>query len=64
MSLIRTLVAVIGGLLGAVIIWTTVPYNNFVLGNSHISDSYLPGMVLVLLSVSVLLLNRQRPAHR
>lgn len=56
-SLTRVIAAVAGGIAGAVVIWITVPYNNFVLNNAHMSDSYLPGIVLVLLCLAALLLN-------
>jgi len=52
---VRYVLAVVIGLLGAILIWTAAPYNNFVLGNSYITDSYLPiaslftGLLLVLI---------------
>lgn len=53
----RTVVSLGIGLLLAVGLWLAVPYNNFVLNNSFISDSYLPEIVLVCLVVLVLVIN-------
>ena len=54
---LRGYFAVLIGLIGCLIIWVAVPYNNFQLDNTYISDSYLPEIVIGLLMVVVLLLN-------
>ncbi len=43
--------------MGCVIIWVVVPYNNFLLDNTYLSDSFLPEAVVGLLLGIVLLLN-------
>ncbi len=53
----RFLAAVAVGLAGALFIWVAVPYNNFVLGNSYISDDYMPTAALFVLLITVLLVN-------
>ncbi|NOY79628.1 MAG: hypothetical protein GXP31_01355 [Kiritimatiellaeota bacterium] len=61
----RTLAAIAVGLIGSLFIWWAVPYNNFVLGNSYISDDYIPTAALFVVFVLVLgvnpLLHRFRP---
>lgn len=56
-SAARVITAVVVGLLGAVIIWVVTPYNNYVLANSYVSDSYLPVAALFLLLLLVLVVN-------
>lgn len=51
------LVAVLVGCAGAAIIWLVTPYNNFVLANCYISDSYLPAAALFLMLILTLLVN-------
>jgi hypothetical protein len=53
----RVLVAVVLALMGAVVVWVAVPYNNFVLDNTYISDNYLPEIVVALLLLLVLAVN-------
>jgi hypothetical protein len=53
----RTAISFAIGLLLCVGIWWAVPYNNFALNNSFISDSYLPEIVVLCLVVLVLILN-------
>jgi hypothetical protein len=53
----RLAAAVAIGVLGSVFIWIAVPYNNFVLGNSYISDDYMPVAALFVVLVLVLGLN-------
>ena len=53
----RGFFSVLIGLIGSLIIWVAVPYNNFQLDNTYIADSYLPEIVIGLLIVIVLLLN-------
>ncbi len=54
---LRGYLTVLIGLIGCLIIWVAVPYNNFQLDNTYIADSYLPEIVIALLMVVVLLLN-------
>ncbi len=54
---LRGYLAVLIGLIGCLIIWVAVPYNNFSLNNTYLSDSFLPEIVIALLMVVVLLLN-------
>ncbi|MCG3178471.1 MAG: hypothetical protein BIFFINMI_00798 [Phycisphaerae bacterium] len=49
----RVLVAVLIGLAGSLAIWLFAPYNNFVLNNSFVSDSYLPVLAMFLMLVLV-----------
>jgi hypothetical protein len=44
-------------LLGSVIVWVAVPYNNFWLKNSYVSDSFLPEIVVAFLLLLVLAVN-------
>ncbi len=53
----RILAAVIIGFVGALIIWVASPYNNFIIGNSYISDSYLPLCALFLIIIVILAVN-------
>ncbi len=53
----RALVAVVVALLGSLVVWITVPYNNFLLKNSYLSDSFLPEIVVAFLLVLVLAVN-------
>jgi hypothetical protein len=56
-SAARVITAVAVGLLGAILIWVVTPYNNYVLANSYVSDSYLPVAALFLLLMLVLVVN-------
>jgi len=56
-SIWRILVAAVVALIGSVIVWIAVPYNNFLLKNTYISDSYLPEIVVAFLLLLVLGLN-------
>ena len=51
------IVAAIVALIGAVAIWTLVPYNNFWLDNSFVADSFLPEAVVGLMVLLVLVVN-------
>ncbi|MDX1683308.1 MAG: DUF6785 family protein, partial [Phycisphaeraceae bacterium] len=53
----RTIASFIIGAVLCGIIWLAVPYNNFVLNNSFIADSYLPEIVALLLAGLILLVN-------
>ncbi len=53
----RILAAVVIGLFGALIIWVATPYNNFIIGNAYISDSFLPLCALFLIIILILLVN-------
>lgn len=44
-------------LLGCVLIWLAVPYNNFLLQNSYLADTFLPEIVIGLLLLIVLVVN-------
>ncbi len=57
MTTIRAIVALSIGLFLSVLIWLLVPYNNFLLNNSFVSDGYLPEIVMFLIVVLVLLVN-------
>jgi hypothetical protein len=63
---LRALVAAAVGLVACVAIWIVTPYNNFVMHNGYIADSYLPIAALAILVLLVLgvnpLLRRLRPA--
>jgi hypothetical protein len=55
-SALRTAAAIFIGVLGAVVIWIATPYNNFVLRNTYIADTYLPlGALLILLLLAMLI---------
>lgn len=45
------------GLLLCVGLWVAVPYNNFALNNSFVSDGYLPEIVMLCLACLVLIIN-------
>jgi len=45
------------GILGSILIWVAAPYNNFVIGSSYITDSYLPIASLFLILLLVLVIN-------
>lgn len=49
--------AVAIALLGGAVIWLFVPYNNFVLRNTYLSDSFLPEIVVGMLCLMVLGIN-------
>jgi len=53
----RTIVAVSVGFLGCALIWVLVPYNNFRLNNTYLSDSYLPECVIGFLLLLILAVN-------
>ncbi len=54
---LRWLPAVLIGLAGCLVVWVWTPYNNFILGNAFISDSYLPVAALFVLLLIVLGVN-------
>lgn len=54
---LRSVVCVFFGLLLSVVIWVAVPYNNFAVNNSFISDSYLPEVVVLAMVIIVLAVN-------
>jgi len=53
----RTLTAVVVGLLGSVLIWVVTPYNDLVLGDPPLADTYLPVAAMGILLAVVLLVN-------
>lgn len=53
----RIWAAVALGAIGCLFIWVAVPYNNFLLGNSFISDSYLPVAAVIFMLGLVLGIN-------
>jgi hypothetical protein len=53
----RTAVAVLAAAVGSVLVWVAVPYNNFRLKNSYLSDSFLPEIVVAFLLLLVLAVN-------
>ncbi len=57
MSAVRAVIAVCVGFFLSIFIWVVVPYNNFLLNNSFVSDGYLPEIVMLLLVLLVLLVN-------
>ena len=57
MTTLRAAIAVAIGLVWSILIWVLVPYNNFLLNNSFVSDGYLPEIVLFLIVLLVLLVN-------
>lgn len=57
MTRIQWLSTFLLGLLLCIVIWVVVPYNNFALNNSFISDGYLPEIVLFFLACIVLGIN-------
>jgi hypothetical protein len=54
---LRGISAFVVGSACCLLIWFLVPYNNFSLDNTYISDSYLPEIVIGLMMVLVLLIN-------
>jgi hypothetical protein len=50
----KSIAAVMIGVIGALIIWVVTPYNNYVIGNVGISDSYLPLLAMFLILVLIL----------
>jgi len=57
LSSVRAVVAIAIGLLGSLVVWVAVPYNNFLLDNTYLSDSYLPEIVVAILLLLVLAVN-------
>lgn len=53
----RLAIALLLGLMGAVIVWFVAPYNNFILGNAFVSDDFLPVAAVGLMLVPVLIVN-------
>ena len=53
----KTLLAILVGLAGAVLVLLFTPYSNFLVGNPYIADSYLPIAAVFPLLVMVLLVN-------
>jgi len=53
----RNVLTFLAGLLLCVGIWVAVPYNNFALNNSFVSDGYLPEIVLFIIASAVLAVN-------
>jgi hypothetical protein len=53
----RTLTAVVVGLLGSVLIWVAAPYNDLVLGNPPVANTYLPVAAMGIILAVVLLVN-------
>ncbi|MBN1515401.1 hypothetical protein JXA32_02415 [Candidatus Sumerlaeota bacterium] len=51
------MVALIVGLIGALFVWVATPYNNFIIANSYISDSYLPVASIFCITVIALVIN-------
>jgi len=52
-----SIISFIIGFALCVFIWVVVPYNNFALNNSFVSDGYLPEIVMLCISVLILLIN-------
>ena len=57
LSAMRVVVAVAIALLGSVVVWVVVPYNNFLLANTYLSDSFLPEIVVAFLLLVILAVN-------
>lgn len=57
LSIMRVVVAVAIALLGSAVVWVVVPYNNFLLQNTYLSDSFLPEIVVAFLLLVVLGVN-------
>jgi len=53
----RFLVAILVGLAGSTIVWVATPYNNFILHNSYIADSFMPPASLFAILLLVLIIN-------
>jgi hypothetical protein len=56
-SVTRIIVALLVALMCCAIVWLIVPYNNFVLNNTYLADSFLPEIVVGLLLVILLVVN-------
>lgn len=54
---LRYFIALLIGLIGAVAIWVATPYNNFLVHNTYISDSYISASAIFCLLVIVLIIN-------
>ncbi len=57
MQPVRNTIVFILGLALCAGIWLAVPYNNFALNNSFVSDGYLPEIVLLCVVLLVLVVN-------
>lgn len=57
MSFARVAVALLIGLAGCVTVWVVQPYNNFLLNNSFISDTYLPELVVAIVTLLAFTVN-------
>jgi hypothetical protein len=57
LSFSRTFAGLLIGFLGCVIVWVVQPLNNFLLNNSFISDTYLPELVVGIITCLVLIVN-------
>lgn len=57
LSALRAAIAALIALLGSLVVWVVVPYNNFLLNNSYLSDSFLPEIVVAFLLLMVLAAN-------
>jgi len=53
----RAFIAIILGLLGCLVIWLATPYNNYLLRNSFITDSYIPVAAVILMLLLTLAIN-------
>ncbi|MBN1867386.1 hypothetical protein JW916_08840 [Candidatus Sumerlaeota bacterium] len=53
----RSLLTLSVGLAGAVVIWVTVPYVNYIIGLQNMSDSYLPAASVLSILLLVLVVN-------
>ncbi|MBN1675580.1 MAG: hypothetical protein JXR37_31350 [Kiritimatiellae bacterium] len=53
----RYLLAILLGFVGALFIWIVTPYNNLVVGNRGIGDSYLPVYAMFVTLLLILLIN-------
>jgi len=53
----RVAVAVVVGFLGSMLIAAVTPYNNFVMANAHIADTYMPPAALAILLIIILAIN-------
>ncbi|MEI6809517.1 MAG: DUF6785 family protein [bacterium] len=56
-SKLRFLIALLLGIIGACFIWVAVPINNYFLNINQVSDSYIPEIVLAMLSLLTLCIN-------
>lgn len=57
LSSVRAVVACLIALLGSAFVWIVVPYNNFLLKNSYVSDSFIPEIVVGFLILLILAVN-------